>query len=183
MSTDGGFPQAPPPEAVTTRTEHQAAVSHWLLAGARSASEAHTGWEESGTAWLCPDQLFTAVIVPADVVHAALGRSTPRACAAPLASTLVGPVFYSPEGFGPQGAYTVLLPPHTGEAWDVPGAVVHPASALLLVPDPGKCEPTEGPWWVVPLASPDQLGSLYLLTALVVMGRDRLGRSGGGPHV
>jgi hypothetical protein len=154
------------------------ASGHWLLASAPLIPTARSEWSNKGAAWLRPGLLFGAVIIEAAVIHAALGMDDPVACAPSLAEGLEGgPLFYSRHHFRGTGAYTALVPASVGMQWKLPGAVAHPARALLLVPAPDVIAPREdGPWWVVSLDGPGTLCPPDRLAALVLLGREALGR-------
>ncbi|MFC5072934.1 hypothetical protein ACFPN0_15385 [Kitasatospora cinereorecta] len=170
------------PAALTTRTERLTASGHWLLPAAPVLEDANADWKNKGSAWLRPGILFGAVILPASLVHAALGLDDPVTCAAPLAEGLEGgPVFCTPKGFGREGSYVALVPASASLAWDVPGSVSHPCRALLQVPAPDVIEPQEdGPWWVVPLDGPGLLCPPDRLAALVNLGRDAKAHAAAG---
>ncbi|MFD3935949.1 hypothetical protein ACFWSF_23435 [Streptomyces sp. NPDC058611] len=162
--------------AVTTRAERQRASGYWLLPAAPTMAQGFAAWRDDGVAWLRPGVLFGAVSIPASLVHAAVGVSSPEECAAPLAEALQGgPLFYEPDHDGPDAAYTALVPASTGLQWRVHPSVAHPYRALLLVPAPERCEPGNEPalpWWVVPVDRPGLLCPPDRLTALVGLGRD-----------
>ncbi|MEU2823010.1 hypothetical protein ABZ763_12210 [Streptomyces bacillaris] len=161
---------------VTTGAERRIAGGNWLLGAAPSLRGARASWEESGTAWLRPGALFGAIIIRASVVHAALGLDSPIECAAPLDVRLGGgPVFYGEAGFGPEGAYTALVPASVAGAWSTRGSMPHHRRALLEVPAPEIVRPERAPrWWVVPLDGPGLLCEPGLLAALVTQGRNAL---------
>lgn len=169
------------PTALTTRTERRMASGHWLLASASSFRDAVAEWKDCGETWLRPGALFSAVTIPAPIVHTAIGGQTPQSCAPRLRDALEGPLIFDPSAFRAEGGYTALLPASVFRVWDVPSAMRHPPRALLLVPAPGRCEPVEDrPWWVVPLEGPGLLCSPTLLASLASLGRRRLIRSDGG---
>ncbi|MGW5925215.1 hypothetical protein ACWF2L_03075 [Streptomyces anulatus] len=161
--------------------EQRLAGGHWLLAAAPSVKEARADWEESGSAWLRPGALFGAVVVRASVLHAALGTDSPIECA-PLVD-VGGPVFYSDEGFGREGAYTALVPASVALMWSVNGSIPHHRRALLEVPAPQVVRPERAgrPWWVVPLNGPGLLCDPDLLAALAMQGAGTPGDAEGGP--
>lgn len=161
--------------------EQRLAGGHWLLGSAPSLQEARADWEESGSAWLRPGALFGAVIIRADVVHAALGADSPIECA-PLVD-VDGPVFYSEDGFGREGSYTALVPASVALVWGVNGSIPHHRRALLQVPAPNAVRPERAgsPWWVVPLDGPGSLCDPDLLAALVKQGTGTPGVAEGGP--
>ncbi|MEU5036136.1 hypothetical protein AB0G48_18545 [Streptomyces rubiginosohelvolus] len=161
--------------------EQRLACGHWLLGAAPSLQEARATWEESGSAWLRPGVLFGAVVVRAGVVHAALGMDSPIGCA-PLFD-VGGPVFYSDEGFGREGAYTALVPASVALVWSVNGSLPHHRRALLEVPAPQVMMPERAgrPWWVVPLDGPGLLCDPDLLADLVKQGTGTPGDAEGRP--
>ncbi|WP_405898117.1 hypothetical protein OG242_11840 [Streptomyces sp. NBC_00727] len=172
---------------VHLRRERELAAGHWLLSAAPKLSESRDEWQKKGTTWLRPGFLFGAVAIRASLVHAALGLDDPLACRGPLAEHLDAcPVFYSPDQFSREGAYTVLVTASTAMGWRSIGSVPHDYRALLLVPSPHLTEPQEdhsSPWWVVPLDGPGLLCSARPLVALVSAGRLAAGRPGGGDDV
>ncbi|MEE1927940.1 hypothetical protein V1J52_06985 [Streptomyces sp. TRM 70351] len=172
---------------MTTSGERAKAGGHWLLSAAPSTEQSYGRWTTMGAAWLRPGALFGAVLVPADVVHGAVGLDDPVTCAAPLAEALEGgPVFFTRVGFRDGGCYTALVPASAAQTWRVAGATVHHHRALLLVPAPHVIEPQEEdcPWWVVPLDGPGLLCPPDRLGDLVALGRDATrkptGEEGGG---
>lgn len=162
--------------SVTTSRERALAGGQWLLAAAPDRKLARVDWAEKGAAWLRPGALFATLVVPAPVVHAAVGLSSPEECAGPLAEVLEsGPLFFDPAGFGTDGAYTALLPVSVRRLRIPPGLVLPPARALLRVPAPGVRERVDGgPWWVVPLDGPGLLCPFDRVAVLAQLGRDRL---------
>jgi len=156
------------------KRDAQGSNASWLLASTSSIEQARTEWKTTGVAWLKPENLFAAVKIPASLVHAAVGLSTPLECAGPLAEVLAeGPLYFETGGFGPEDSYTALLPAHVARLEMPAGLVLHPPRALLQVPAPDVCEPDGGrPWWVVPPGGPWRLCPPELLAALVGLGRD-----------
>ncbi|MBU6536370.1 hypothetical protein ACFUIW_13830 [Streptomyces sp. NPDC057245] len=171
-----------PAGVVTTAVERALSAGHWLLVSAPLRAQARVEWEERGAAWLRPGVLFAAVSMPADVLHAALGSSSPQECAGRIVEEVEqGPVFYSPDGFQQKGSYTALVPARVARLRILlPGAVTCPQRALLLVPAPGRTEPEEGgPWWVSPPSGPALLCPPERVAELACAGRAHLVRSKG----
>ncbi|BBA98382.1 hypothetical protein RVR_4539 [Actinacidiphila reveromycinica] len=162
---------------VTTQAERTLAAGHWLLAAAPLRAQAQAEWEEHGAAWLKPGVLFSALSIPAEVLHAAVGLDSPQACAGPLTEVLEdGPLFFRPDEFQGRGSYTALVPARVARLRvPLPGVVTLPQCALLLVPAPNRTEPANGgPWWVTPLNGPGLLCSPERVAALAGLGRDAL---------
>lgn len=67
------------PSAVTTATERRMSSGHWLLASAPDIRKAHAQWRGEGETWLRPGALFTAVMISAAVIHAAVGDALTHA--------------------------------------------------------------------------------------------------------
>lgn len=176
--------QSPYFSGVTTGAERRQAAGHWLLSSAEDMPHAQNEWKQKGAAWLRPGAMYAAVMIPAYIVHAAVGLNCPRECAPPLADALErGPVFYSPEDFQRKGAYTALLPAGAARTWNVAGTVLHTPESHLLVPSPERRDPAgRSPWWVEPLDGPGLLCEPRRVAALVAVGRDNIGRPGGGPR-
>jgi hypothetical protein len=172
---------ATPPTGDATGSPRLGDGGHWLLAASPTPGQAAAQWADKGVAWLRPEAVFTAVIVRAEVMQQAVGRPGPQACAPLLASELDGPVFYRQGEFGPEGGYTVLLPPSAAGIWRVRGTVVLRQEALVLVPAPDRLEPAEEvPWWVV---APDALGRLCTPALLAsLLARVALAPDQGGRH-
>jgi len=161
---------------VHLRRERELASGHWLLSAASAANrpQAKTEWKERGAAWLRPGVLFSAVEIPAGVLHAAVGLDDPRRCAGPLAEALeFGPLFYSSDGFQSEGSYTALVPARVARLPEpLPGVVTLHQRALLLVPAPHVTEPVQGggPWWVSPLGGPGLLCPPERVAAMAAFG-------------
>lgn len=161
--------------------EQLLAAGHWLLSATSTPRQARAAWADSGSAWLQPGAVFTAVIVRAGVMHGAVGRPGPLECAEDLTGALVGPVFYRAGEFGAEAGYTVLLPASAASIWRVRGTVVVSASAQLLVPAPNRLEPTPAaPWWVVPPDGPGALCAPALLASLLARGEAATSAGEGG---
>ncbi|MYW04464.1 hypothetical protein [Streptomyces sp. SID3343] len=153
----------------------------WLVLAAPSRGQAHTEWYQAGAAWLRPGHLWTAVTVPAHLIHAAVDRPSPQECAPLLARALDGgPLFYRPPGAGRGPAYTALLRVSEGRLWEEPGTRACSPRAMVLVPAPGVCAPAgdERPWWVVP-GGKSRWCSSVPLAELVAAGRTAGGGLGG----
>ncbi|MEW1892304.1 hypothetical protein [Streptomyces sp. NPDC085659] len=163
------------------RRERELASEHWLLSAAPDAHRSQDEWRTQGWTWLRPGVLFGAVVVRARLVHAALGLDDPLACRQPLPEHLDGPVFYSPDLFGREGAYTVMVTASTAMGWRAIGSVAHDYRATLRIPRPDLIDPPEdgSPWWVVPLDGPGVLCKARPLIAFISAGRQATGRSGG----
>ncbi|WP_406411134.1 hypothetical protein OG923_20710 [Streptomyces halstedii] len=164
---------------VTTRAESPMPSGHWLLSAAPSIPQAQLEWATNGAAWLRPGGVFSAATGEEGIVHAAVGLDSPEKCAGPLADAVTGPLFYTPRGAARAGSYTALMSAVVGELQALPGLVMHPPRALLLVPAPETTAPTDGgPWWVLPVRGPEVLCRPSLLAGLVVTGRQALGLEG-----
>jgi hypothetical protein len=167
-------------ETATNKARIHALVEfgEWLVLAAPTKGQAHTEWYQAGAAWLRPGDLWTAVTVPAYLVHAAVGKPSPEECAPLLARALDGgPMFYRPPGSTRGPAYTALLKVSEGRLWDEPGTRARAPRTMVLVPAPGVCAPAgdERPWWVVP-GGESRWCAAGPLAELVAAGR----ASGGG---
>ncbi|MGC0418425.1 hypothetical protein [Embleya sp. AB8] len=170
------------PAAHAMRTEHalSALRVEWALKlgqrlkAASPMGNAEGEWFRSGAAWLQPGSVFSAVAVPAPLIHAAVDRRSPEEAAAPLAEALDGPVYYRPSRFDLDEEYTVLLSVSDGEAWDMPPTRRIGTHAFVRVPAPGRYRPrVDGDsWWVVPATGPD-LCTAARLAALLDAGWQR----------
>ncbi|MFD3848210.1 hypothetical protein ACFWVB_20260 [Streptomyces microflavus] len=170
-------------KGVSPVRERMLAHGDWLLGTVPPPTRplAWTDWETRGTTWLKPGTLFGAVVIRAALVHAALDRDSPVACATALDIRLGGgPVFYTDDAFQREGSYTVLVPSYAAREWRVGGSLAHPHRALLEVPAPGIVKPERAlPWWVVPLEGPADLCSPEEVATMVIQGRALLAGSGG----
>ena len=91
---------------VHTRFERQLAVGHWLLAAAPDIKEARKEWAVDGIALLRCGGIFSAIRVPAEVVHAAAGTEELHQVNAYLSAALMGgPVFVDVASSGTTSSY------------------------------------------------------------------------------
>jgi hypothetical protein len=171
-----GTGAAPEAGALSTRAERRLASGQWLAASAPVRTQARTEWDERAVTWLRPGVLFAAVVIRAAVVHAAVGMDSPEVCAPALVDALEGgPMFYTPDAFGPEGAYTALLPARVSQLPSIAGTVTYPQGDLLLVPPQNVTESALGlPWWVCPLDGPGLLCPPHRIALLAAYGRDVL---------
>ncbi|MFF4391420.1 hypothetical protein ACFY0G_32225 [Streptomyces sp. NPDC001552] len=166
---------------MTTRPERRLAAGHWLLASAPSIPDARRQWRDSGSTWLRTGALYSALMIPAAVMHAAAQGDGPKECAGRISDALEGgPVFFDPTSFRQRGGYTLLLPASAAHTWRVPSTLMHPPGSRVLVPAPDRCGWSGSkPWWVVPLESPGLLCSPELVACLATLGRRRIVPAGG----
>jgi len=160
------------PDTVTTRGERDLAVMHWLLATAIDRTEARAGWNESGCATLLCGALFSAVRIPAGLVHAAAGTADPDEVDAYLACALLaGPVFLSLSHLD----YYVLVPTSTARHWDLPDTECLGKDRWLGVPRPGLMRRDSAALsaWCVPMDSPGELAPASAVSQLIMTGRYR----------
>lgn len=165
---------AGPQADVTSRAERQLAVSHWLLAAAQDMNEARKEWAVGGIALLRCGGIFSAIRVPAEVVHAAAGTDELHQVNAYLSAALMGgPVFVDVAS----RRYYALVPGSAArqDAWKsrlVPEAECLGSGCFLGVPTPGATAPSEArSYWCVPMDSPGELCAPQAVSQLVMTGR------------
>lgn len=157
-----------------TRHERQLAVSHWLLAAAQDVKEARKEWAVAGIALLRCGGIFSAIRVPAEVVHAAVGTDELHQVNANLSAALMsGPVFVDVAS----RRYCVLVPASAAlqDVWKsrlVPEAECLGSRCFLGVPAPDATAPSDArSYWCVPMDSPGVLCVPQAVTQLVMTGR------------
>ncbi|WP_433917049.1 hypothetical protein [Streptomyces sp. NBC_01744] len=157
-----------------TRHERQLAVSHWLLAAAQDMKEARKEWAVAGIALLRCGGIFSAIRVPAEVVHAAAGTDELHQVNAYLSAALMGgPVFVDVAS----RRYYVLVPASAAhqDVWKsrlVPEVECLGSGCFLGVPSPNATAPSEArSYWCVPMDSPGELCVPQAVSQLVMAGR------------
>ncbi|MFF9343803.1 MULTISPECIES: hypothetical protein [unclassified Streptomyces] len=174
---DCGLP-APPRTLVHTRQERELAAATWLLLAAADSRTARREWAVFGVALLRCGVLFSAVRVPADIVHRAAGTEDRRGVAAFLREALAGgPVFYDEGG----RQFYALTPVSTARMWNLPEAECLGHDTLLGVPATELTErdPRCAAFWVVPMEGPAALCLPGEVAHLVLSARPGTGK---GPH-
>ncbi|MFE5974325.1 hypothetical protein ACFQ64_19450 [Streptomyces sp. NPDC056460] len=171
MTAFHGPVETQPGVLVHTRRSREAGAATWLLLAARDPGQARREWATYGVALLRCGTLFSAVRIPASVVHTAAGTSDRTEVADYLLQALEGPCFFD----GTSQAFYALTPRSTAARWNVPGTEALGADFFLGVPATGICEP--GPmsaaWWVVPMDGPAALCHPDAVRRLVQQGRIR----------
>ncbi|MFB9483896.1 hypothetical protein ACFFSH_31560 [Streptomyces filamentosus] len=150
-----------------TRQEREAAARTWLLISARDAATARSDWKNYGVALLRCGALFSAVRIPAILVHAAAGTADRPAVADFLATALDGgPVFY--DGGGQQ--YYALTPGSAARTWNVPDTECLGSDHFLGIPatDITAPDPRCAAYWCVPMDGP---GTLCMPAAVAHLAR------------
>lgn len=157
-----------------TTAERQLAAAHWLLSAHPAPDRARKEWAaEGGLALLPLGTLFSAVRIPARLVHAAAGREDPAAVDAFLAEALHGgPVICDPRG----RRYYALVPASTAVRWRQPGAECLGRDTYLGVPRLDAVNLNAGAWssyWSVPMPSAAELCTPAAVAQLVAFGNFR----------
>ncbi|MET9057508.1 hypothetical protein ABZX99_06765 [Streptomyces antibioticus] len=178
-TTPAPLPVEPPADVlVHSGTARERTAAQWLVLSAPDPHRARAEWETTGIALLRCDALFTAVRMPADLVHAACGTDDEQRVDGLLAEALHGgPVFVDRTS----RHYYALVPRGTAdrEEWrSRPRA----ERAECLGPDsylgvPALTEPGPGTWrsrWCVPVDSPGTLCSPEAVHRLVTRGHSRI---------
>ncbi|MFD3453313.1 hypothetical protein ACFWVC_14155 [Streptomyces sp. NPDC058691] len=140
---------------VVSTHERQTAVKSWLRAAALNPQKTLEEWATSGFTLLECGTLFSAVRIPADLVHAAAQSVEPVDVDAFLLQALSGgPVIVDPH----RQRFYALVPDSTSLRWDVLGTLCLGRSSCLGVPRPDLTEPQrDRSYWSVPMDSPGDL--------------------------
>ncbi|MGI5193050.1 hypothetical protein ACQEVY_05310 [Streptomyces sp. CA-288835] len=158
---------------VTTRAERELVTAHWLLAAADSHDEARAQWHRHGLALLRCGTLFSAVRIPARLVHAAAGSEDPATVDAFLAEALHGgPVICARRG----RHFYALVPASTAARWRQPGAECLGRDTYLGVPRPDAVGLDHQAWasyWSVAMPSAAELCTPTAVAQLVAVGNLR----------
>ncbi|MFJ5785450.1 hypothetical protein [Streptomyces hydrogenans] len=155
---------------VHSRRSREVGAATWLMLAARDAQEAQREWDLYGVALLRCGTLFSAVRIPAEIIHAVAGTADRIAVASYLANALDGgPCFFDSNG----QAYYALTPHSTAHRWNVPDTECLGADYFLGVPattisDP---DPRCAVWWVVPMDGPAALCDPGIVRWLAERGR------------
>ncbi|MFD0078623.1 hypothetical protein ACFVIY_40240 [Streptomyces sp. NPDC127166] len=147
----------------------QAAAETWLLLAAPDRCKALVEWEREGLTLLRCGGLFSAVRIPAAVVHAAAGTEDPYELTAILRQALDGPVFYDRSG----RHFYALTPHSTARLWQVPESECLGPDFFLGVPATSVTAPDPRcrAWWVVPMDGPATLCFPAAVAGFVQRGR------------
>lgn len=162
-----------PPAQTSRPLDQQLAIAHWLLSAAPDAVQALAEWREYGVAALRCDALFSAVRIPAPIVHAAVASEDPATVGASLAEALDGGgVFYDARF----DHYYALTPVSTVNRWREPQTECLGGPGVLLgVPQIANVGPDDGlTYWSVPMNGPGALCQPVRLAAIADIGRARL---------
>lgn len=166
-------PSPEPGVLVHTRADRELATAHWLLAAADNRDQAHMEWAKQGIALLRCGTLFSAVRIPARLVHAIADSTDHAAVDAFLADALHGaPVICDPRG----RHYYALVPASTAVKWRHPAAECLGRDTYLGVPRLDAVGLDSRAWasyWSVPMSSAAELCSPEAVAQLVVLGSFR----------
>lgn len=155
---------------MTTAEYHELAAAHWLLSAHPEPDKALQEWlPECGVVLLPLGALFSAVRIPARLVHAAAGSDNPAVVDEFLTNALYeGPVICDPRG----SRYYALVLNGTARTWRDPRATCLGRGTYLVVPRPDAVHPTDhgSPYWSVPMSSAAELCGDYAVGQLVAAG-------------
>ena len=155
---------------MTTAAYHELAAAHWLLSAHPEPSKALQEWlSDDGLVLLPLGTLFSAVRIPAHLVHAAAGSEDP----AVVDEFLTEDLFEKPVICDPRGSrYYALVLAGTARTWRDPRATCLGRGSYLVVPRPDSVHPTthESPYWSVPMSSAAELCGHYAVAQLVAVG-------------
>ncbi|NML55371.1 hypothetical protein HHL19_16505 [Streptomyces sp. R302] len=158
---------------VHSRSDREAGAETWLILAAHDKRQAQREWAEYGVALLRCGKTFTAIRVPAEIVHAVAGTSDRDEVASYLATALDrGPCFFD----GNSQSYYALAPRSAAGRWSVPGTEALGGDFFLGVPATTITAPDPrcAAWWVVPMEGPAALCDVGIVRWLVERGRMRL---------
>ncbi len=156
---------------VHTRQARELAVGHWLLTATNDRRQARVEWETSGIALLRCGSIFSAVRIPAVVVHAAAGTEDAQAVDAYLSDALQGGPVFSDSC---SQVYYALVPASTARRWDVPETECLGVNCYLGVPSPERTSPAAyRSHWSVPMDGPGALCTPDSVSQMVLYGRYR----------
>ncbi|MGA5069283.1 hypothetical protein ACPB9E_36980 [Streptomyces exfoliatus] len=147
---------AQPRMFVHSRRDREVAAADWLFLAAADSRTARRDWAVRGVALLRCGVLFSAVRIPADIVHRAAGTDDGRGVVAFLERALAGgPVFYDEGG----RRFYALTPVSTARMWRLPEAECLGRDVLLGVPatDLAERDPRCAAYWIVPMEGPASL--------------------------
>ncbi|MFI6343994.1 hypothetical protein [Streptomyces sp. NPDC050560] len=132
-------------------------AADWLASAHPRPAEAHRAWKQpGGLAPLPCGVLFTAVRLPALLVHAATGTDDTDTLRIRLGDCLGGPVIHDPA----RARYYPLVPTDTAKSWRHTVAYIRclEPEQHLNMPAPTATQPTaQTPYWTVPPAKPHKL--------------------------
>ncbi|MYV71000.1 hypothetical protein GT043_34735 [Streptomyces sp. SID2131] len=165
-------------QVVHLRKDREFAAVAWLLVAAKDAKAARHEWATYGVALLRCGTLFSAVRMPADLVHAAADSEGREEVAHFLDVVLEGgPVIHD---VGSRQFYA-LSPASTFRYWRIVGTEYLGTDAFLGVPatDLTAPDPRCSAYWAVPIDGPGTLCVPGAVAKLVGIGRDALDRTEG----
>ncbi|MFC8584691.1 hypothetical protein ACFUGD_09075 [Streptomyces sp. NPDC057217] len=170
-----------PVQIVHLRRERELAAATWLLLAARDAKAARHEWATYGAALLRCGTLFSAVRMPAELVHAAADTEDRYEVAHFLEVVLDGgPVIHDAGG----RQFYALTPASAARYWRAPGTECLGTDSFLGVPatDLKQPDPRCSAYWAVPMDGPAALCVPGSVARLIGIGRDALDRQEDGDH-
>ncbi|MEU2284298.1 hypothetical protein ABZ614_20550 [Streptomyces sp. NPDC013178] len=159
------------------RREQETAVRDWLLLAASDQDQAREEWQKWGIALLSCGELFAAIRIDSDVIHAAAGSHEPNQVKTYLAKALFsGPVFVDQR----ERRYYALVGASAANRREWrdrrhPGARCLGHGSHLGVPRPELVDPDAlFTYWCVPMDGPGTLCDPAAVSQLLSHGRHRL---------
>jgi hypothetical protein len=133
-------------------------IATWLARGDKDPAQIMEQWAERGLAIITLGRSYSAVRIPARLLHAVAGTEDREEIDTYLAESLRGPVICDPRGH----RYYALVPPrmipvwqpHVEDRWRALGVELLGADVSLGVPRPGTVfnSETYRSYWAVPMA-------------------------------
>jgi len=169
-----------PSQSGRPATDTKAIVS-WLAGGHPNGDQAREEWEARGIALMPLGRAYSAVRLPARLVHALAGTVDRHESDAFIAQALRGPVIADRAGVRYYALVAPRVPPnygpHVGARWAELGVEILGAGTHMGVPRHGITFDPEVPlrsYWVVPMRSAGQLCDPVLVVQLIAAARDAM---------
>lgn len=166
-----------PPQSGRPATDTAAIVS-WLARGHPDPGKALKQWQEHRIALMPLGRAYSAIRIPARLVHAVVGSSDRSESDAFIATALRGPVIADRAGVRYYALVAPLVPPnygpHVGDRWGELGVEILGTGTDMGVPRHGTAFDPEVPlrsYWVVPVASAGQLCDPARVVRLIATAR------------
>ncbi len=168
------------PQSDRPATDAEAIVS-WLARGHTAPGQAVQEWRERGIALMPLGRAYSAVRIPADLVHAVAGVADRRKADEFIAEALCGPVIADRAGVRYYALVSPKVPPnyapHVGEGWSALGVAILGAGTDMGVPRHGiRFDPAMPlrSYWAVPVTSAGQLCDPARVVRLIAAARDAI---------
>ena len=177
MSRDQHHPLLVPPSLMASQSQGAASdlgtVAAWLARGDKNPAQILEQWADRGMAIITLGRSYSAVRIPASLLHTVVGSAERQDVDSFLAESLRGPVICDPGG----RRYYALVPPrmipvwkpHVEDRWRALGVELLGADVSLGVPRPGTVfnAETYRSYWAVPMSVAGNLCAQLDVTQLL----------------